>query len=311
MAWFKYIKYGETLPSTTYKYPLVKREINFPKPKQNIKKDDWIYIKLDQLKIDKFVNNLTIEESDSNSYLVIYEQVAENGEQFNFVESEIMGDVLYFKAAEDHNKDTDLVKQYSLYYKTKKIKNLKQVTNNSKVEYKEVDQEESDYPNTVEVATDFLTTASISEINNYGFSFLNQNIDWLDGESKKPNSKVVGLFTGPNLTITCDVGPNFGIFKISIVRISDDATPGSEKIVDSYLVDCYSSSFDAKDVYVNTDLNYREYIFEIESNFEKNPLSSNGKIKINSFSYLYNPFLTFGLELVNPNLLSRKITGVS
>lgn len=311
MAWFKYIKYQETLPSTNYKYPLVKREIVFPKPKEDILKDSWIYIKLDGLKIDKFINNLAIEESDSTSYLVVYEQTAQDGEEFTFVESQIIDDVLYFRAAEDHKKDVDLTKRYSLYYRTKKIKNLKQVTNNSNIEYQEVDLEDSDYPITTQVTNDYLTTVSVSDVKNYGFSFLNQNIDWVDGESKKQNAKAIGIFTGPSLTLNCNTGPNFGIFKISIIKISDEATPGSEKIIDSYLVDCYSSSSDTKDVYLNTSLDYKEYIFEIESNFQKNPLSSDGKIKINSFSYLHNPFLTFGVELFSPNLLSRKITGVS
>ena len=115
MAWFKYVKYGETLPSTNYKYPSVKREIIFPKPKQDIKKDDWIYIQLNELKIDKFVNNLAIEESDESSYLVIYEEVSQDGQEFSFVESKIIDDILYFRAAEDHDKDVDLAKQYSLY----------------------------------------------------------------------------------------------------------------------------------------------------------------------------------------------------
>jgi len=311
MAWFKYIKYGETLPSTNYKYPLVKKEITFPKPKQDIVKDTWIYINLNDLKIDKFINNLAVEESDSSSYLVIYEDTSQDGENFTFVESEIINGILYFRTAEIHKKDIELTKQYSLYYKTKKIKNLKQVTNNSNIQYQEVDAEDSDYPISVQVETNYLTTVSVSEVKNYGFSFLNQNIDWIDGESKQPNAKVVGLFTGPTLKISCNTGPNFGIFKISITRMSDDATPGAEKVVESYLVDCYSSSFDEKVVYMNVDLDYKEYMFEIESNFQKNPLSSDGKIKITSFSYLYNPFLTFGLELLNPNLLARKITGVS
>lgn len=311
MSWFKYIKYGETLPSINYKYPLVKREITFPRPKQDISKDAWIYINLNELKIDKFISNLAVEETDSTSYIVVYEPINENGEDFTLVESHIVDGILYFKAAESHQKDIDIIKQYSLYYRTKKVKNLKSIINSGNSGYQEVLPEDSDHYASSGPVIDYFTEVSISEIKNYGFSFLNQNIDWLNGESKNNNAKVVGLFTGPTLIINCNTGPNFGIFKISIVRISDEATPGSEKIVDNYLVDCYSSSVQNKDVYIKTDLEYKEYMFEIESNFQKNTLSSDGKVKINSFSYLYNPFLTFSSELLNPNLLSRKITGVS
>lgn len=100
--------------------------------------------------------------------------------------------------------------------------------------------------------------------------------------------------------------------KIRIIGLSSDATPNSEVVVDWQEIDLYSNSYSSgySEVYENNNLGYRKYIAEIKSDFEKNSLSSNGKIRLKGYSFIRDQNAQFLAEEISPFLLTRTITGV-
>jgi hypothetical protein len=64
-------------------------------------------------------------------------------------------------------------------------------------------------------------------------------------------------------------------------------------------------------VFSKTDLSYKNYVFEIVSNYEKNILSSDGKINIKKYSFSLNNYLTLNKEEVSSSLLGRIVTGAT
>jgi hypothetical protein len=311
MSWFRYIKLGEELPSQNYKYGNLKRRIFFPTVKQNIEKDTWLFVDLNEHKIDSFINSQLNEVTDDRSYIVSYENESENSTEFICVPSKIVDNFLYFQTAETHLKNEEIQKEYNLYYKTKKIKNLIKVTNGENEEYQETLEQISSYSSSVEVDRNLLLTVNIEDIAYYGFSFLNQNVDWKSGESTIAGAKVSGIFTGPNFNLNCEVGPDRGKIKLTILSVKNEATPENIFIENNLIIDLFSTTKDNKIVYSKEDLPKGDYLFEIVCDEEKNALSSSNKVKINSFSYSLDQFLTFGEEQISPYLLTKNITGVS
>jgi hypothetical protein len=313
MAWFRYIKYGEvtssSVSSSNYQYPNLRRVIDFPAPSQDIEANTWVFVDISNLGIDKFINTSLSEESQERSYIVVYESRSNNDYTFQPVNTNIYQNRLFFQTAEKHYKDTEIDKQYSLYYKTKNIKNLSKVDNGDIEEYQSVDEINSEFIFFSVAYDDYYNEVQTTDIKKYSLSFLNNNIDWKDYVSQKSGAIAVGSFTGPSLKIYCSKGPEYGIMKLRIIGLSSEATPTSEVVVDWQEIDLYDSEYsDNNEVYTNTGLSYRNYVFEIKSDFEKNILSSDGKIKINKYSYLLDQDLTLGKEELSPFLFTRVVT---
>jgi len=313
MAWFRYLKYGEitssSVQSDNYQYPNVRRRINFPAPYQDIEQNTWIFIDIFDLNIDKIVNSSLSEESQERSYIVVYESKSNDEYVYKPVNSIISNGKLFFQTAEKHYKDVELTKQYSIYYKTKDIKNIASTTNGSLEDYVLVDEADSEFPVSSVNYQDYYTNINVNDVSRYSISFLNDNVDWKNAVSAQPGAIAVGNFTGPDFKLFCSKGPEYGILKLRIIGLSSDATPTSEVVVDWHEIDLYDSNYsDNNEVYYNDTLNYRKYIFEIRSDFEKNPLSSDGKVKINKFSYLPDYDLLTYSEEISPFLLTRIIT---
>lgn len=311
MSWFGYIKIGEQLPSTNYKYGNLKRKISFSTIKQNLIKDSWVFVDLLDHKIDNFIDSQLTEVVDDRSYIVVYENESENSKDFVCVNSKIIGNLLYFQIAENHTKNEEIAKQYSLYYKTKKIKNIKSIINNGTKEYQEVLEENSDFLQSTTVSQNVLTNVHPQDIGYYSFSFLNQNIDWKENESFQIGAKVSGMFTGPNFLLNCEKGPDCGMIKLTILSVKNEATPENIIIENNLIIDLYSSSKSNEDVYIKNDLPRGEYIFEATCDAEKNVLSKSNKVKVNSFSYSLDQFLKLEEEEISPYLLTKNILGVS
>jgi hypothetical protein len=62
-------------------------------------------------------------------------------------------------------------------------------------------------------------------------------------------------------------------------------------------------------VFNQNNLYYKTYVFEVKSNFEKNELSSNGKIKINYYSYAYDAKCVVEEEQISPYIFGRTFSG--
>lgn len=313
MAWFRYLKYGEvtssTVTSSNYQYPNLRRKINFPAPSQDIESGTWIFVDISNLGIDKVINTSLSEESQERSFIVVYESKSNDEYTFQPVNTNIYDNRLFFQTAEKHYKDTEIQKQYSVYYKTKDIKNITKVTNGDIEDYEAVDEINADFIFFSVLYDDYYNEVQTTDIKKYSLSFLNDNIDWQNSVSKKPGATAVGSFTGPSLKIFCSKGPEYGIMKLRIIGLSSEATPSSDVAVDWQEIDLYDSqNSDNNEVYSISNLSYRKYVFEIKSDFEKNILSSDGKIKINKYSYLLDQDLTLQPEEISPFLLTRVIT---
>lgn len=137
MAWYRYLKYGETTSSTVisnnYQYPNVRRKIVFSNPLDDIDENTWVFVNLNELKIDKIFNSNLELETQNRSFLVVYHTDASDDYVYKPVETMILGNLLYFSTAEKHFAEKPIQKNYYIYYKTKNIKNISPVTNrNSK-----------------------------------------------------------------------------------------------------------------------------------------------------------------------------------
>lgn len=314
MPWFRYLPATAAPTQTTqdqnYIYPLLRRKIQFPAPKQNIPKDSWVFVDVDGLKIDDYIDDSLLTQKEQNSYLVVYESKSIDDFNFVAVKSHIVNNRLFFKTAEAHLVDTEIEKQYALYYKTDDLKSIRKVQNAQYEDYISCQPNEAEFITTANEVdqTFFDVYPSTDEV--YSFSFSNSNVDWKDGLSISPGAKVIGTFTGPFFELYCNKGPDYGKFKIRFIALSNDATPVSIIEQDWFTIDLFDSSEKINQlVYSKNNFYYKNYIFEIISDFEKNDLSGNGKIKLDHYSFGYDPDCDMSSEELSPYLASRKIFG--
>lgn len=133
MSWFRYLKYGEntssTIISNNYQYPNLRRKIDIPNPVDDIEQGTWIFVNLNDIKIDKFFNTSLEIQTQDRSYIVVYQTDINDDYTYQPVETIIIDNSLYFKAAEKHFADEEIQKKYYVYYKTKNIKNIKSTVN--------------------------------------------------------------------------------------------------------------------------------------------------------------------------------------
>ena len=291
MTWFRYLP-ATANPSistqdTNYVYPILRRKINIPTLKQDVTKDSWLFVDISDISIDKFINSSLEEETKINSYLVVYESKASDDYNFVPVKSHIVGNRVYFKTAVDHEKDIEIENQYSLYYKTDNIKKIKKVNNGVYEDYISCVDEQAEFitasSNIDETSFDVSSNTSAF----YNFSYLNIETDWENGVTKNPGAKLIGTFTGPLFELFCNKGPDLGKFKLRIISLSSDATPEDIVEVDWQEIDLFSENKKENVlVFSKTNLYYKDYIFEIKADYEKNSLSKDGKIEIDHYSYV-------------------------
>jgi|GEM_PF-1885446 len=299
MAWFRY----KDLDSEDV-YPNLRRRINFPIPKENILKDSWLFVDVSGLNIDMFStlvlsNNVYVksENSEPDSYIVVYEDNLHDNYFFTPVITQLVGTILYFKAAEDHNKDSGINKGYSLYYKTN---NLKLIKKNST----------SVYQNSEESLAQFLSSEEDVDIasyirspnlgGHYNMSFMNAGVDWDDGISQNTGASLIGTFTGPNFNLYCNKDSSYGKFKIRFLSYDEE----NKVVLDWQEIDLYSQILQVDSlVFSKTDLLYKKYVFEIVANYEKNILSSNGRINIKNYKFTLDNSLSLQKEEISSSLL--------
>lgn len=314
MTWFRYLPStaspSESVQDDSYIYPILKRDILITTFNQDVPKDSWIFVDVDGLNIDDFIDTSLVTQSEMNSYLVVYESKAEDDYNFAPVKSHIINNRLFFQTAELHEKDIVLEKQYSLYYKTENLKYIKKVQNGEFEDYISCPEQESEFStqeSDVDV-TSFDVYPTTEET--YGFSFTNLGIDWKNGVSLVPGAKAIGLFTGPFFELYCDKGPDLGKLEIRIISFADTATPTPIIELDWTVIDLFNLEDQTSQLVLSkNDLYYKTYMFEVKSNFEKNELSSNGKVSIKYYSYAYDAKCTAQAEQISPYIFGRIISG--
>lgn len=135
MGWFKYLKETEQISSSVqnlnYSYPLCKRDIINFIASDNLEKDSWLFVDIQNFNVNKYSDSSLATQNDDYSYIVIYEK----NSVFTPVKTVIKNNLLYFQAAEDHTANEFVSGQYSLYYHTPNLRKLNQVNNGGVVDY--------------------------------------------------------------------------------------------------------------------------------------------------------------------------------
>ena len=310
MAWFKYLDLDGVEV-----YPNLRKKITFPTPKEDIVKDAWLFADATNLKVDTFYtlveNNGQFEKDDiiePDSYLVVYEDISSVSDSFIPVTTHVVGNLVYFKAAENHLKDIKISKQYSLYYKTKNLKLIKK--NIATGVYQECLEASAEFVSSEEDVNTSSYQRNPSSSGYYNFSFLNADSEWSNGLSLKAGASLIGTFTGPNFALYCDKGPSYGKFQIKISSYGSDLQSDNAIEIDWQDIDLYNQT-ELKNVVVfsKTNLSYKKYVFEIVSNFEKNLLSSDGKVNIKKYTFTLDNSLSLQKEEISSTLLGRVVSG--
>ena len=304
MTWFKYFKQGE---STTYSYPLIKRTINKFTPNDKILKDTWLFIDITDLEIEKYYNSSLNLLDDHSSYLVVYETIGSDPRMIP-VSNVINNNTLYFQASEDHEADIETINQYSIYYKTPNLRYIK-LFNSEDYQVTSAEQAEFNSSFSEVDVTDYDVVSGLES--SYNFSFINSNLDWDNGLASNPGSKLYLTFSGPSIQIYGGKGPDYGKFKLKLTGLQNTEFPNMSLELDWTTVDCYNSTSQENVLlYENNDLNYRDYNLELQTIADKNIISSGNNVKISSYSFSYNLYLTIGKEEISDQAVFVSIGGI-
>jgi len=312
MIWFKYLKSSQSTSiaeeNTNYSYPQVKRAIERFKPDIDIPKDFWLSVDVSDLSIDSYLNDSLEQSIDETSYIVVYENILRNND-FTPVQTKVIDEILYFKAAENHEANVFIPKQYSLYYKTPGIQNITPVTNGSITSYK-VSESSNPY-NPGELSGDLsLYSVSLGDPGYYNFSFINSGLDWENGRSIEDNAKVYINFLGPIFRLYGDTGVDYGKF---LYRVRPAELLPDDIVVDTFTsVDCFANvnSYD-QNLVTLSNLDKREYILELVATGEKNVSAQNSYIKLSKFDFTFDLDLDLSKESLSTNINFVSLTPTS
>jgi hypothetical protein len=78
----------------------------------------------------------------------------------------------------------------------------------------------------------------------------------------------------------------------------------------SQLYNCLKSKQNFSFPYDSIDLQYKKYIFELETLAEKNIMAITNSVKIDKYEFSPNYKLTYSQEEINPNLAFITIAGL-
>lgn len=303
MAWFKYLKDSETLgtatPNTSYSYPLSKRLINKFTPKDTLPVGSWLFVDVNDININKHYSPSLLLEEDHSSYLVVYENQSTDN-SYTAVKSIINNGILFFQTAVEHLALEQISNNYVIYYNTTNLRKVNLVQNANLVDYQ---INVNNAPYNINYSEVDLTTIEIlpSSSYYYGFSYLN---GWESGFTSMIGAKLYATFTGPNLYLYGNSGPNFGKFRYKIIGLPNKDYLQSSEEVSWQVIDCFSSENKNNQLLLEvTNLRYRDYQLQLEVINDKNNLSTGNNINIKSYSFTYNTYNTYEKELINPSAI--------
>ncbi len=258
--------------------------------------------------------------------MVVYEDsLAKKSDAATPVVSKIINNNLFFKAAKNHEANTFPNGTYSLYYGLDYIKYIgaTPITSNSVTSYEYV-KKPSSVINNLESSPGYspyysATPSSINlystEINKnsagyYKLAYFNDGIDWVDGTSKKISSKLVANFSGPNIKVYGAVGPGYGKCRIRITTKNESSSNFEEVTLDWYEIDCYSTQEKQTVIFEKNNLDYLDYVLELEVIADKNILSTSNQVYVNKITFLRNFYFSLDNQEINPDLIFKSIGGL-
>lgn len=314
MAWFNFYQSTDNI-NPGFISPSLRREINFDNLENSLYQDEIVAVKLNNAKINtKLSSELELIE-DQDSYIVVYEDFSNDYTSIP-TKSRIVDDFIYFKVLEDLNKDDISSKKYSIYYGLNNLKYLKNVDFNL---YEQATAAEisnavdGDYfdlnPSDIPLA---YYEASKSSIKSFQLALYDDGNSWVDNRSTKAGAKAFGLFDGPNLYILGSKGKDFGKFKIRIFEVLEDGTVTKTTPIDWQEVDCFDYNNLSNQILFETEntLEYKRYMFEIETLFDKNTSATSNIIEILKYKFIPNYKIYMESEEINPDAAFIRIGGI-
>ena len=337
MGWFKYIKGTNTGVSIStvdqdlristiltdpddleYGAPPLRRKVLIDDLEEDIEAGEVVYVNLGTKFVNQYYDETLTLQTNQDSYIVVYED-SESDVPGTVVRSKAINNLVYFKAAEKHNKNTKSTMSYSIYYATEYLKYLQQfITLDDKIVYKMVDNPEdviyaqgAFFDLDVASFSSYTYSATTSSTKSYQLALYNNGTDWEDNYSLTPGAKAFGIFDGPGFEIYGEKGPRSGKFRIRILSLYDDNSISKNVILDWTEVDCYNSNLLQSEIlYENSNLEYKKYIFEIETLTDKNIMSQSNSVKIEKYMFSPNYKLIYEKEEFNPDLSFVTVGGV-
>jgi hypothetical protein len=301
MSWFKYLK---DVSSSNFYSPPVKRRLKKIKPVEDIAKDTWFYVDVEGLNLDKKLDLNLESVDDSSSYVVVYEdEVSETS--FQPVKSQIVGNRLFFAAAEDHVKNEIIANRYIIYYMANGIKNLSSNVLNGVTRYYLDSTDQADTYVADDEAVDFEYNVELNSNSYYNFSFINSVEPWQNGSSSNVGSSFYTIFSGPTFALRGYRGPDGGKLNVSVTPVDLNASSSNNK---SFIIDCYAPSVEENvEIFRTSNLLYQDYKALFTVSGSSNINSSGSYIKINSFSFNYNGYFSVGEELLKDDIKTISI----
>jgi hypothetical protein len=343
MSWFQYVKStnsGVVIstsdlslristitndPATLqYAAPPLRRRVLIDDLEEDIEAGEVVYVDLGTKSVNKYYNETLGVETTQDSYIVVYEDsesdVAGTVVRSKAIDSATSGNSLvYFQAAEKHAKNTKSSMSYSIYYGTDYLKYLQQfITLDDKIVYKMVDNPEdviyaqgAFFDLDVASFSSYTYSATSSSTKSYQLALYNNGTDWEDNYSLTSGAKAFGIFDGPGFSVHGELGPSSGKFRIRILSLYDDNSISKNVILDWTEVDCYNSTLlESEILYENSNLEYKKYIFEIETLTDKNIMSQSNSVKIEKYMFSPNYKLIYEKEEFNPDLSFITVGGI-
>jgi len=288
MGWFKFLP-SETATELTQ--APVRRAIKKFTPKDDIQPTSWMSVPLGDIDLVTSLDSSLNEVADYDTFTVVYQdELAEESASYTVVDSVIFNGRLYFQAAENHVANKEINKKYYVYYKYNNIKNL-------------LFGEEYYYI----IGDDFVDTNLVLtpkelytyETGYYSFSFINDNLNWNKGFTELIGSNVKVVFSGPEMQLYGNKGPDYGAIavKYSAIKKEDfEILPISEQ---TKTIDLYSAE-EESDVllYSVVNLDYRDYVLDVTAVKSNNPKSSGSKVVLSRADFYY---------FVNSEILSEEV----
>jgi hypothetical protein len=316
MAWFTFLQASQDATPATIQTPL-RRELIIDNIEDPFNQGDILSVKLNGKKINKKLDGTLTEITDTNSYLVVYEDFT-NDSFFEPVKSLIVDDVLYFKAYEDGVPDIFSTKKYSIYYGLNNINNLEYLGDGIYQQVIQVEGEEEPEPELgvsyilSEENIDFaLFSATEESTKSYQLALYDKGVSWVNNKSQKIGAKAFGVFDGPKLYIYGDKGPDFGKFRIRITKVDSDNNFVNTIALDWQTVDCFARDLNEQIIFESTEeLGYERYLFEIETILEKNPSSTSNSVVVRSYEFIPNYKIEITNEQINPSVAFIRIGGI-
>jgi len=296
MSWFKYLK---DVSSSNYYSPPVKRRLKRISPVEDIAEGTWLYVDVEGLNLNKKLDLDLSTTDDSNSYVVVYEdEVSEN--YYKPVKTQIVGNRLFFAAAEDHARNEIISNTYIVYYMANGIKGLSANVSNGATSYYLDSSELADTYVATEDVQDFEYIIEPGSNSYYNFSFINSLETWRNASSSQVGASFNIIFSGPTLSLNGHKGPNGGKINVSVTPIDPNASVSDSR---EYVFDCYSQSVQEDvELFRTSNLKSQDYRASFTISSSSNINSSGTYIKIDSYSFNYNGYFTIGEELLKDDI---------